>query len=586
VANFFAELKRRNLYRVGALYAVVAWVLLQLTANVAPILDLPPWIARTVLLLLVIGFPVALIFAWVHQLSPEGGTARAATGKLDWALIGALAVVIVLVSYEQLAPSQATRTAQQQASVEVQRVASATLPGISIAVLPFENLSGDAGQEFFSDGMTEEVTAALAKIPDLLVVARTSAFQFKTENRDIQSIGQQLHASHFIEGSVRKEGNRLRITAQLIQATNGVHVWTESYDRELTGVFAIQEDIAKAIAAALRVPLGLAPGEHLVANSMIAPESYEQYLRARTIWRSRNQAGNVGDRFVGAIAMLEQVVARDPGYAPAWALLGRMSNDRDKSDMATREALRLDPRNATYSAMVGIQAAQGNRAVSEDLRKQALAQDPNDPDNLDNFSNQLALAGRLKEALSIREKLRTLEPFVPVYNYITASIMVIGGQSKAAIPILEALPAATARNTVLAHAYAAEGRYGDAADTLLAINGGARDRASVEEAARLIRNAPTKVKAPESLPAWDQELSFVYLYVGAPDRVLDYQERLAAQYPVASQIRYLWSPDYAPVRKTERFKTFVRKMGLLDYWRARGWPDHCHPTTADDFVCE
>src|SRR6185295_16700127 len=219
MANFFAELKRRNVYRVGALYAVVAWVLLQLTANVAPILDLPPWIARTVLLLLVIGFPVALIFAWVHQLSPEGGTARAATGKLDWALIGALAVVIVLVSYEQLAPSQATRTAQQQASVEVQRVASATLPGISIAVLPFENLSGDAGQEFFSDGMTEEVTAALAKIPDLLVVARTSAFQFKTENRDIQSIGQQLHASHFIEGSVRKEGNRLRITAQLIQAT-------------------------------------------------------------------------------------------------------------------------------------------------------------------------------------------------------------------------------------------------------------------------------------------------------------------------------------------------------------------------------
>jgi tetratricopeptide (TPR) repeat protein len=285
--------------------------------------------------------------------------------------------------------------------------------------------------------------------------------------------------------------------------------------------------------------------------------------------------------------MLEQVVARDPTYAPAWALLGRMSADRDKSEMAAREALRLDPRNATYSAMVGIQAAQGNRAVSEDLRKEALAQDPDEPDTLDSFSNSLAFAGRLKEALSIRVKLRTLEPFVPVYNYITASIMLIGGQSAAAIPILEALPAAQARNTALAHAYAMEGRYQEAADTILAFKGGNRDRGAVEEAARLIRSAPTKVKAPETLPAFDQELSFVYLYVGARDRVLDYQERQAARYPNlgSAEIRYLWSPDFAPVRKTERFKTFVRKMGLVDYWRAKGWPEFCRPVGTDDFVC-
>jgi len=255
--------------------------------------------------------------------------------------------------------------------------------------------------------------------------------------------------------------------------------------------------------------------------------------------------------------------------------------------MAAQEALRLDPRNATYSEMVGIQAAQGNRAVIEGLRKQALAQDPNDPDGLDSFSNQLAFAGRLKEALSIREKLRTLEPFVPVYNYITASIMLISGQSKAAIPILEALPAAQARNTALAHVYAMEGRYQEAANSLLAVKGGDRDRDAVE-AARLIRNAPTKVKAQETLPAFDRELSFVYLYVGAPDRVLDYQERQAARYPNlgSAEVRYLWSSDFAPVRKTERFKTFVRKMGFVDYWRAKGWPDLCHPIGADDFVCD
>jgi tetratricopeptide (TPR) repeat protein len=420
-------------------------------------------------------------------------------------------------------------------------------------------------------------------------VARTSAGQFKGEKKDVRAIGQALGATHLIEGSVRKDGNEVRITAQLIQSDNGLNLWSASYDRDLTDVFAIQEDIAKAIAGALRVPLGLNPGERLLANSAIAPESYEQYLRARTIWRSRNGRGAAGERFAGAMAMLEQVVARDPGYAPAWALLSKMSGDRDKSEMAAREALRLDPRNATYSALVGIQAAQGNWGVIEDLRKQALAQDPNDPDVLDSFSNSLALAGRLKEALSLREKLQTLEPFVPVYNYITASIMVIAGEGKTAIPILEGLPVDQPRNTVLAHAYAAEGRYGEAANTLLAIKGVNPDRASViEEAARLIRSAPAKVKAPESLPTWDQELSFVYLYVGVPDRVLDYQERLTARYPNlgSAQVRYLWSPDYAPVRKTERFRTFVRKMGLVDYWRARGWPDHCRAQGADDFVCD
>src|SRR4029077_10431820 len=147
------------------------------------------------------------------------------------------------------------------------RAAAASPIGvISLAVLPFVNLSSDKEQEFFSDGITEEITAALAKVPDLRVVARTSAFQFKAQNRDIQSIGRQLHASHFIEGSVRKVGNRVRITAQLIAADSGVHMWAENYDRELIDVFAIQEEIATAIAGALRVPLGLKQGERLVSN--------------------------------------------------------------------------------------------------------------------------------------------------------------------------------------------------------------------------------------------------------------------------------------------------------------------------------
>ena len=333
-------------------------------------------------------------------------------------------------------------------------------------------------------------------------------------------------------------------------------------------------------------PLGLAPGERLVSNRAIDPESYQQYLRARTIYRR----GNSTDRFAGAIAMLEQVVARDPGYAPAWALLALMTSDLDGKETAAREAIRLDPRNAAgYAALAQIQLFRhGNFAAGEDLYRQALALDPNEPDVLDELSNRLAAVGRIKEALSLREKLRTLEPFAPQINYITASIMLIGGQGTAAIPILEALPVALARHTALAHAYASQGRYGEAADTLLAIRGEEQRFGPVEDAARLIRSAPTKVKAPEALPALDNQLSFVYLYVGAPDRVLDYQERLIAEYNVlfSQQVRYLWSPDFAPVRKTERFKALMRAAKYVDYWRARGWPDLCRPVGADDFVCD
>jgi TolB-like protein len=156
-------------------------------------------------------------------------------------------------------------------------------PIISLAVLPFANLSSDPEQEFFSDGMTDEITSALAKVRDLRVVGRSSAFQFKGQNRDLRAVGQSLGATHLIEGSVRRAGNQLRITAQLIQAENGLNIWAETYDRELTDVFATQEDIAQAIAVALRVPLGLPPGGRLVSNRISDIATYEDYLRARAL---------------------------------------------------------------------------------------------------------------------------------------------------------------------------------------------------------------------------------------------------------------------------------------------------------------
>ena len=236
MGNFFAEVKRRHIYRVAAAYAVLAWVLLQIVNNVAPVLDLPVWVARAFLLLLVIGFPITLLIAWMRELAPADAASGAVTTKLDYVIAAALIVVIALVSYEQLSRAPSTGGVQNAGTPPN---AASSSGAISIAVLPFVNLSGDTAQEFFSDGMTEEITSALAKVPRMRVVGRTSAFEFKGQNKDLVAIGQALRATHLIEGSVRKDGNQLRITAQLIKADDGTHLWTESYNRELKGVFAI-----------------------------------------------------------------------------------------------------------------------------------------------------------------------------------------------------------------------------------------------------------------------------------------------------------------------------------------------------------
>jgi len=602
MSSFFAELKRRHIYRVGAAYAVVAWVLLQLVANVAPILDLPPWIARAVLLLLAIGFPLALILALIRRPPAERGTR---TTTWDWVLAGTLLAVTLLVTY-QLVPSQPSITAQRS-GIDAERTASAAKTGISIVVLPFGNLSGDATQEFFSDGLTEEITAALAKIPDLHVVARTSAFQFKGQNQDVRVIGQSLGASHLIEGSVRRAGDRVRITAQLVRADDGLHVWTDNYDRELKDIFATQEDIATSIARALSVPLGLKPGETLVPNRTDNLESYQQYLRARALMRSLFAEE--------AMKVLEPVVASDPNFAPAWAYLsvayalmptispamrnGSVEEARrlfqsywPKAEMAAKEAIRLDPKLATaHMALAFTLVQRANYVAADAVYQKALSLDAYDPIVLHVYGMLLAATGHLGEAYRMREELRRQEPFIPIFNSVSAMIMRSSGDNKRALPILEAsrLPGAVGSlwtNTPLAQAYAALGRYAEAADTILAIQeSNLESRQVLEAAARLLRQAPAKVAAAKSAPFLDEWLDWVYLYVGAPERALEGEQR-RAEVGLIDFFYEVWLPEYAPVRKTERFKALMRKTGIVDYWKARGWPDLCQPVGTDDFACD
>ena len=262
----------------------------------------------------------------------------------------------------------------------------------------------------------------------------------------------------------------------------------------------------------------------------------------------------------------------------------------DKAQKAAREAIRLDPRLATGYATLGIiETYRKNWTAAEGLYRQALTLDPNDPDALQFYGGMLARTGRLKEFLRVWEQMLALEPLVPIYTNFTAQAMLVNGQTEIAISMIEArrpnLESFDYEN--LAPAYAAAGRFSEAADTILAIpkNRYGDSGQSIEEAAQLIRGAPAKTNRPETLPILPVGLNFVYGYVGALDRIMEHPER-ALEAGLVSVFSFLYEPQLAPVRKTERFKTWIRKMGLVDYWRARGWPDLCRPMGADDFVCD
>jgi DNA-binding SARP family transcriptional activator/TolB-like protein len=513
-------------------------------------------------------------------------------------LAGAAIVMIALISYQYLALVSA------QPGIVAERAAAADpASAISIAVLPFLNLSGDANQEFFSDGMTEEITSALAMVPDLKVVARTSAFQFKGEKNDMRAVGKALNATHLVEGSVRKVGDRVRITAQLIEVGKGTHLWSENYDRRLSDIFATQEEIARTIVGSLMTPLRLAPGGRLVSNRSIDLESYQQYLRAKPLVRARSRG------VPAAIRILEPLVARYPDFAPAAAQLAHaygltpnysrnasidelrrvVDEYLPKAEAAGRRAIQLDPGLAEgYVSLARVQVSRGKFLLADNLLSKALALDPSYPDALSGYSNLLANVGRVKEALAIKQQLLALEPYVPSYNVDVAEMLWVNGQNDAAIAKLNGLRSLDvgALSKDLAIIHAAMGHYKEAAD-ILQEGGGGVPPAMAAPAVRLLRQAPAAPAPPQSLPRLGT-LGFVYLYAGAPVRSLEsYEEWAEAGYFASggADNALLWHSSYARARKTERFKAFARATGYVEYWRARGWPEFCRPIGTDDFVC-
>lgn len=317
--GFVEEFKRRNVFRVAMAYLVISWLVLQVADTAAPLLGLPEWVNSLVLFILALLFVPTLIFAWAFELTPEGIKRQAEvdrsksitseTGKrLDYVTLAALALVLLVFVGERLFFSANDAAVPQPASASDDGQ-------VSIAVLPFADMSPEKDQEYFSDGISEEILNGLARLKTMKVAGRTSAFAFKDRNEDLREIGAALGVEHVLEGSVRKAGNQLRITAQLIKVSDGFHLWSETYDRELSDIFAIQDEISAAIVTALRGNL-LGDAVPVATRDPIDVATFEKYLEARELIHARTNEG-----LTEAREMLEEIVASAPEFAPGYASL-------------------------------------------------------------------------------------------------------------------------------------------------------------------------------------------------------------------------------------------------------------------------
>jgi len=421
--SFFGELKRRNVFRVAAAYLTLGWIVTEVTSTVAPMLHLPEWVGPVVLWIGVIGFPFVLLFSWIYELTPEGlkketevdrtqSVTHHTARKLDYVIIVLLIVAIGFAAFHEFRPGARRVTVVASAQPD-----AAPEPKIdrSVAVLPFVDMSAARDQEYFADGISEEVLNLLAKVPQLRVIARTSSFSFKGREADIAEIAHKLNVANVLEGSVRTSGDKVRITAQLIRASDSSHMWSETYDRQLTDVFAVQDEIAAAVVEQLKVTLLDAP----LKTRKTDPKAYALYLQGRELEYQYSPQS-----LERAIALYRQALAIDPSYAPAWDRLvvayfgqvdlGVLTPERGVELMrdASSKALEADPDYAPAYGHAAMPEAFIERKYEAAARhvEQGLALDPTNLDIISVASSVARRLGRLELAIALGEYVASRDP--------------------------------------------------------------------------------------------------------------------------------------------------------------------------------
>jgi len=408
--NFFSELKRRNVVRMAGLYLVGAWLLTQVASTVLPMFGAPEWLPRSIVILLAIGFIPALVFSWIFEMTPQGlrrdadvpreqSIAPKTGRRMDRIIIAVLVLAVGYFAFDKfvLGPRRpVAKLPNDSASIDNAK---------SIAVLPFVNMTSDKEQEYFSDGLSEELLNQLAQVPQLRVIARTSSFSFKGKEVDVATIAKALNVANILEGSVRKSAKTLRVTAQLIRASDSSHLWSQTYDRDLTDVFKVQDEIAGDVVAALKVKL--LPAQELPkAPRTNNTEAYQQYLQGR-YYLHRFSVADLDK----ARVYLERACQLDPKFPLAWAALSRVANlETGWADKLTR---------AQFDAGL---------ARAKEAADRAIALDPDLPEALSaRFDVQFAADFDWKGGAETIKRAKALAPSDPVIVKSAAMVAIVFG---------------------------------------------------------------------------------------------------------------------------------------------------------------
>ena len=548
------ELKRRNVFRVAIAYVIIAWLILQIGDTLGPALRLPEAVNTALAFFLILGFPLAVFFAWAFELTPEGikkekdvdrsQSITHVTGrKLDYIIIAVLVLALGYFAFDKFALGPSRQAAEP---------GNAETADQSIAVLAFADLSPEGDQEYFSDGISEELLNVLAKIPGLRVAARTSSFQFKGENRDAVDIGQQLNVALVLEGSVRKAGVQIRITAQLIDASTGFHLWSDTYDRELANIFAVQDEISAAIVGALKEHLGLQVEAGVRRRYTESPDAYDAYLQGWALIKSFNRGVDGSTKLDGARQHFERALAFDSAYALAFVGLAFVESyyvwigERTLDNLARAEqhvgrALAFDPGLSEAHAVLGdihglrdewaaaiaayheaIRLDQKNAYAWEELAWALNSKDPPEP---------------VEAEQAAREALRLDPSFVYNYYQLGWALEMQGRYDEAVAAFEQALrinPAFLDGSHGLAHVYLAHGEYGKALARF--------------EAEREIQESPRLLS----------DIAAAYAGLGDSEKALAaLEDALASGYRNFARINT--SSHFAALRSDARFQALLAK---------------------------
>jgi adenylate cyclase len=572
--KFFTELKRRNVYKVAVAYAVVAWLLIQVATQVFPFFEIPNWTVRLVVLLIIIGFPIALVIAWAFELTPEGlkrtEVADAAPAPRPRSRAWIYVVLIAgALSAGLFFLGRFTVSTKQSVSAEVSSK--------SIAVLPFVDLSQAKDQEYFCDGISEEILDTLAKIEGLRVVARTSSFSFKGRNADVGEIAQKLNVQNILEGSLRREGNRIRITAQLVNAANGFHLWSETYERELQGVFTVQDEITRAIVDALKIKLAVAP----VAQPQRNTEAYDLYLQGLYLSNKSDE-----ESLRKSLDLFQRARDKDPNFGRAWTGTAKAwlwladayvkpLEAYPKVEEAASKALALDERDAEARCYLG----EAKRVLHWDLAgeemelQRALRIDPNSAPATFTLGLLRASQSRLGEAVIAIEKAQELDPLSPIVSSFASLIYLGANQLDNAIAAgqrtVQLDPTYVYYESGIAGAYREKGEF----DKAVAIGKRAQQISGVPNAGLAITYARMgKVTEAQAILTQMIDLARtryfaadsiaeIYVALGQTDEAFRWLDRAVNEHSAPVE-GIAFHPEFRSLHSDPRFAAILKRIGL------------------------